>query len=251
MLLLLLFFAVILFAYVVNGLVIKVLGGDGSLDDLLENLLAQLLSGDISRVLGRNNNSVDTKGHNSAVVMLVLDSDLGLGVGSQPGQGAIATGSGHGSVQLVGELESEREELGSLIGSVAEHDTLVTGTEALKGLFVVQALGNVGRLLLNGDKQVEGLVVETLGRVIVTNVLDGVTDNLLVVKLGLGGDFTKDHNHASLGSGLASDLGEGILSQASVEDSIGDLIGDLVGMTLTDGLGLCMGNVSDCAGDAG
>lgn len=222
----------------VDGVVVNVLGGDGCLDDLLKNLLAEVLSGDVGRVLGRNDDGVDTNGDNSAVVVLVLDGDLSLGVGAEPGESAIATGGGHGSVELVSELESEREELRGLVGGITEHDTLVTSTELLKSLLVVQTLGNIGGLLLNGDEQVEGLVVETLIRVIVTNVLDGVADNLLVVELGLGGDLTENHDHTSLGGGLASDLGKGVLSQAGIEDSIRDLISDLVGVTLTDGLGL-------------
>lgn len=135
------------------------------------------------------------------------------------------------------EQQSQGEELGGLIGGITEHDTLVTGTKLLKSLLVVQTLGDIGRLLLNGDQQVQGLVVETLGGVIVANVLDGVTDNLLVVELGVGGDLTKDHDHTSLGGGLASNLGEGVLGQAGIEDGIRHLISDLVGVTLTDGLG--------------
>lgn len=178
------------------------------------------------------------RGNNGTVVVLVLDGDLGLGVGAEPGEGAVTAGSRHGSVELVGEEKGEGEELRGLVGGVSEHDTLVTGTELLEGLLVVETLGDIGGLLLNGDEQVKGLVVEALGGVIVADVLDGVTDNLLVVELGLGGDLTEDHDHTGLGGGLASDLGEGVLSQAGVEDGIGDLIGDLVGVTLTDRLGL-------------
>ena len=222
----------------VDGLVVEVLGGDGLLDDLVKDLLAEVLGGDVVGVLGGDDDGVDADGDDSTVVVLVLNSDLGLGVGSQPRQRAVAAGSRHGSVELVGEGESEGEELGGLVGGITEHDTLVTSTEALESLLVVQTLGNIGRLLLNSNEQVEGLVVETLGGVIVTDVLDGVTDDLLVVNLGLGGDFTENHDHTSLGGSLASNLGEGVLSQAGVEDGIGDLIGNLIGVTLTDGLGL-------------
>lgn len=222
----------------VDGLVVEVLGGDGLLDDLVKDLLAEVLGGDVVGVLGGDDDGVDADGDDRTVVVLVLNSDLGLGVGSQPRQRAVAAGSRHGSVELVGEGESEGEELGGLVGGITEHDTLVTSTEALESLLVVQTLGNIGRLLLNSNEQVEGLVVETLGGVIVTDVLDGVTDDLLVVNLGLGGDFTENHDHTSLGGSLASNLGEGVLSQAGVEDGIGDLIGNLIGVTLTDGLGL-------------
>jgi hypothetical protein len=189
-------------------------------------------------VLSRDNDSVDTLRDNGTVVVLVLDGDLGLGVGSEPGERTVAAGSGHGSVELMGEEESEGEELRGLVSGITEHDTLVTGTKLLKSLLVVETLGNIRGLLLNGDEQVAGLVVKALGGVIVTDVLDGVTDNLLVVELGLGGDLTEDHDHTGLGGSLASNLGEGVLPEAGIEDSVGNLISDLVGVALTDGLGL-------------
>jgi hypothetical protein len=224
--------------YVVDGVVTEVLGGDDLLDDLLLNLLSELLGGDIRRVLSRDNDSVDTLRDNGTVVVLVLDGDLGLGVGSEPGERTVAAGSGHGSVELMGEEESEGEELRGLVSGITEHDTLVTGTKLLKSLLVVETLGDIRGLLLNGDEQVAGLVVKALGGVIVSDVLDGVTDNLLVVELGLGGDLTEDHDHTGLGGSLASNLGEGVLPEAGIEDSVGNLISDLVGVTLTDGLGL-------------
>lgn len=165
----------------VDGVVVEVLGGDDLLNDLLLELLAQLLGRDIGRVLGGDDNGVDALGNDGTAIVLVLDGDLGLGVGPQPGEGAIATGSGHGSVELVGEEEGEGKKLRGLVGGIAEHDTLVTSTELLESLLVVETLSDIGRLLLNGDKEVEGLVVETLLGVIVANVLDGVTDDLLVV----------------------------------------------------------------------
>ena len=227
--------------YVVDGAVVQVLGGDGGLDDLLQNLLAKLLGGNVLRVLGRNDDGVDTEGHDSAVVVLVLDGDLGLGVGAEPRQRAVAASSRHGSVELVGEEESQGEQLGGLVGGIAEHDALVTGAKVLEAVVEVETLRDIRGLLLDGDEQVEGLVVEALGGVIVADVLDGLADDLLVVDLGLGGDLTKDHDHAGLGGRLAGDLGEGILRQAGIEDGVGDLIGDLVGVALTDGLGLARG----------
>lgn len=222
----------------VDGLVIKVLGGDGLLDDLLEDLLAELLGGDVLAVLSRDDDSVDAERDDGTVVVLVLNGDLGLGVGTEPRERAIAAGGRHGSVKLVGEEESEGEELGGLVGGITEHDTLITSTEVLEAVIQVKTLSDIGGLLLDGDEEVQSLVVEALGGVIVADVLDGLADNLLVVELGLGGDLAEDHDHAGLGGSLASDLGEGVLGQAGIEDRVRNLIGDLVGVTLTDGLGL-------------
>ena len=208
----------------VDGLLVEVVGGDDLLDNLLQDLLAELLGGDVLAVLGRDDDSVDTEGNDGAVVVLVLNGDLGLGVRAQPGQGAVVAGILHGLVELVREQQGQGEQLGGLVGGVSEHDTLVTGTELLESLVVVKTLSDIGRLLLNGNENVAGLVVEALLGVIVANVLDGITDDLLVVETSLCGNLTKDHDHTSLGGRLASDLGEGVLAEAGIENGIGDLV---------------------------
>lgn len=222
----------------VDGLVVEVLGGNDLLDDLLLDLLPQLLSGDVRAVLGADDDGVHAEGNHSTVIVLVLDGDLGLGVGPEPREGAVAAGGRHGSVQLVGELEGQGEELGGLVGGISKHDALVARTELLESLLVVQALGDIGGLLLDGDEDIAGLEIKALGGVVVTNILDGIADDLLVVEAGLGGDLTKDHDHAGLGGRLARNLGEGVVLQAGIEDGIGDLISDLVGVALSYGLGL-------------
>lgn len=216
-----------MFAYVVDGLVIEEVGWDNLLDDLLLDLLAELLSGDLWSVLSRDDDSVDALWHNGTTIVLVLNGDLGLGVRPEPWERAVVPGGLHGGVQLVGKLDGERKHLWGLVGSVAEHDTLVTSAELLKSLLVVKTLGDIWRLLLNGNQNVASLVVETLVRAVVANVLDGVADDLLVVEAGLGGDLAEDHDHTGLGRGLASDLGERVLLQAGIENGIGDLVGDL------------------------
>lgn len=90
----------------VDGLVIQVLGGDDLLDDLLLDLLSQLFSGDVLAVLGGDNDGVYSEWDNGAVVVLVLDGDLGLGIGSEPWQASISAGCRHLSVELVGQLKS-------------------------------------------------------------------------------------------------------------------------------------------------
>ena len=138
----------------------------------------------------------------------------------------------------MGELGGQGEEFWGLVGGVSEHDTLVAGAKLLESLVIVQPLGNIGGLLLDGDEDVAGLVVKAFGGVVVADVLDGIADDLLVVEAGLGGNLAEDHHHAGLGGRLAGDLGEGVIPQAGIEDGIRDLISDLVGVTLSYRLGL-------------
>lgn len=100
------------------------------------------------------------------------------------------------------QLNGQWEEFRGLVSGVSEHDTLITGTKLLKSLLVVKTLSDIRRLLLNGDEDVAGLVIETLGGIIVTNVLDSTTDDLLVIELRLGGDLSENHDHTGLGGSL-------------------------------------------------
>ena len=198
-------------AYVIDGAVVEVLGWDHLLDDLLLDLGAELLGGDFGGVLKGDDNGVDAEGDDGTAILLVLNSDLGLGIRSDPRKGAVEAGFLHRPVEFVCDLNGHWQHLGGLVGRIAKHDTLITGTELLEGLIVVQTLGDILRLLLNGDEDVAGLVVETLLGAVIANVFDGVTDDVLVVEAGVGGDFTKDHNHTGLGGGFAGDFGEGVL----------------------------------------
>lgn len=200
----------------VDGLFVEKLSRNDTLDDLLENLFAELFGRDAIGVLSGNNDGVDAERDDSAAIALVLDGNLGLRVGTKPRKSTGTASDGHGLVQLVGQDDGKRHVLFSLVGGIAEHDTLVTGTVVLKRTFV-ETLRNIGRLLFNGDKNVASLVVESLLGVIVTDLLDGLANDLLVVDLGLGGNLTKDHDHAGLGCRLASDLAAGVLSKAGVE----------------------------------
>lgn len=213
---------------VVDGLLIEVLGGDDRLDDVLHDVLVNLLVGDVGLVLGGDDDGVDADGDHAAVLLLVLDGDLGLTIGAQPLEGSVLANVGETLAEAGGEEVGEGHELGGLIGGVAEHDALVTSTDLLDALVEVDALGDIGALLLDGNDDVAGVAVDALVGGGVADVADGGADDVLEIDLGVGGDLTEDHDHAGLGGGLAGDLGLGVLGEAGVEDGIGNLIAELV-----------------------
>ena len=55
---------------------------------------------------------------------------------------------------------------------------LVTGTDVLGGAANVHALRDVWALLLDGDDNVAGLVVKTLGNIVIADGGDSLTHNL-------------------------------------------------------------------------
>lgn len=228
-----------------DGVLVNVLLGNDGVDDLRLQLLSDLLSRNLLAVLSRDNDGVDSQGNDSTAVVLVLHGDLGLGVRSEPREGSVPASLRQGLVESVGEKVREGVEFRSFVGGIAEHETLVTGTQLLQSLLVVKTLSDIGGLLLNGNHDVAGLVVEALVGGVVADLLDGASDDVLVVNGSLGGDLTEDHDHTGLGGRLASDLGEGVLSKAGIEDGIGNLITDLVGVAFTDGFRLVASLVID------
>ena len=200
----------------IDGPVIEEVLGDDLLDDLFQNFLPEVLRRNLLGMLRRNDDGVYTQRDSRATVLLVFDRDLRLRIGTEPREEPRAACRGQCRIELVSERNGKRHIFRGLIGSIAKHDALVTRTMVLERA-MVKTLGNVGRLLLNGNEDVASLVVKALGRVVVANVLDGITDNLLIVELGLGRDLAKDHDHARLRCRLAGDLGRGVLFKAGIE----------------------------------
>ena len=220
----------------VDGLLIQVLGRDHLGDNVLHKLSLDVLVGDILRMLGGDQHGVDTDRDHAAIVVLVLASDLGLTIGAHPGAHASLADLGQTSTKRGGQVVGQRHQSLSLISGVTKHDSLITGTDVLQ-LGVVNGLGDIGGLLLNGNNDVASAVVKTLGDIIVSDVTKALADHLLVVDGGGSGDLSEDHNHAGLGASLASHTGSGVITDACVQHSIGHLITDLIGMSLVDRLG--------------
>ena len=200
----------------IDGPVIQEVRGDDLFDDLFKDLFPEVLRRDLLGVLCRDDDGVYTQRDSRATVLLVFDRDLGLRIRAEPREEPRAACRGQCRIELVGERNGKRHIIWGLVGSIAKHDTLVTRAMILERA-MVKTLGDIGRLLLNGDEDVASLVVKALGRVVVADVLDGITDNLLIVELGLGRDLAKDHDHARFGCRLTGNLGRGVLFKASIE----------------------------------
>jgi hypothetical protein len=122
---------------VVDGLVVEQVGGDDSLDNLLQDLLAEVLGADLLGVLSRDDYGIDTDRDDSPWalgILLVLDGNLGLGlkwgisirllqaaslthVRSEPSKVAVAALLGHLSVEGMRENQSQGHELLGLAAS--------------------------------------------------------------------------------------------------------------------------------------
>ena len=218
---------------VVDGLVIEVLGGHDVLNDMLHEVRADLLVRDILGVLSRDHNGVHALGDHAAILILVLAGDLGLAVGAHPGDKASLADLSQASTERGGEVVGQGHESLGLISGITKHNTLITSSNVFQ-FHVVDRLGDIRRLLLNSHNDIASSVVHSLGNIIVSNIAEGLTDDLLVVNRGRGGNLTEDHDHASFGAGLASNARGRIITDACVKHSIRHLIADLVGVSLID-----------------
>ena len=159
--------------------------------------------------------------------------------GSEVRQLAGLADLGQAAGHPVGERDRQRHQLGRLAAGEAEHHPLVAGAEleGRRGIVAdlerrVDALGDVGRLLLDRDERAAGQVVEAVVRPGVADVADRVADDRLDVDVGRRRDLAEDHHEARRRRGLAGDARVRVLADDRVEDGVGDLVAHLVGVTL-------------------
>ena len=99
---------------------------------------------------------------------------------------------------------------------------------------VVDARGDVRRLLLEIDLDQRVVGVEADLLVVVADRADGVADRALDVELGVGRDLADDDAESLGDGGLARNTRMRVLCEHSVQHGVGDLVADLVGMPLGD-----------------
>ncbi|URD87558.1 putative plant SNARE [Musa troglodytarum] len=132
-------------------LLIEVFLRDDRLDDVLLEVRSNLIVGDGLIMLGGDQHGMDTDGNHGAMVIVVLDRNLGFPIRPQPGAGAVLADFGEARTELGGEDMAEGHQLRCLIGRIAKHVTLITGTDVLRafGEMAMDDLGDVRRLLLD------------------------------------------------------------------------------------------------------
>src|SRR5699024_3884426 len=118
----------------------------------------------------------------------------------------------------------------------AHHVQRVAVPALLDLIGLVDAHGDVGRLLVDGGHDGTGAVVEAVGGVGIADALDGPPDDSGDIGVVGGGDLAHDHHHAGGGEGLTGHMGVGVAGQDIVQHCVGDLIADFVGVALGHGL---------------
>ena len=237
-------------------MVLEALFVEDGLDDVLDEVgTQQVLDVDAVGVLGGDEDLLDR----DRLVVDVLDGDLGLAVGTQVVQHVGLADGGEALGEPVREVDRHRHQRRGLVDRVAEHHALVARTDEvdridaltvldLEGL--VDALGDVGALLVHADQDAAGLAVEAVLRAVVADVLDDPAHDRGDVDVAVRADLAADDDlpgggealdgaahvvGARLAAGLGLEALGGKLRLARddrVEHGVRDLVAHLVRVTL-------------------
>ena len=190
--------------------------------------------------------SISTGRCRPALVDLVANRHLRLAVGPQVGQLADLAHLRQPLGDLVREHDRQRHQLGGLVRRVAEHHSLVAGADEVERVVVgrvvlrlvrgVDALRDVGRLLVERDHDAAGVRVEAPLRVRVADLGDLLAHERGNVDVGLGRDLARHHDEAGRDQRLARDPAGRVVREHGVEHRVRDLIRDLVRVALGDRL---------------
>ena len=124
------------------------------------------------------------------------------------------------------------------VSSQAEHEALVAGA-GLKRVVarLVDALLDVGGLLVVADQHGAAAVVDAVFGIVVADVLEGVAGDANVVDKGACRDFAREDDESRRAERFSRDAAIGILLENRIEHGVRDLVCHLVRMAFTHGLG--------------
>ncbi len=208
---------------------------------MLDDIAANLLERHVRVVLGRNDHRV----HAHRRVAVVLDGDLGLAVRAQIRERAVLAHLRQPLGELVRERDGQRHQFRRLVAGVAEHHALVAGAEAvvrvrravLGFIGLVDALGDVRRLDVDGRQHAAGGAVESVIRLVVPDPVHDLACDGGDVHIAARGNLAHHVNHAGRRGHFAGHVRVRILREDGVQHGVGDLVADFVRVSFGHGLG--------------
>ena len=131
-------------------------------------------------MLRRDDDSVDAD--RTSALAVVADGELRLRIRAQPRQAAILADFRLSLHQPMRVIDGERHQLRRFVAGIAEHQALVAGALLeVEALAFVDALSDVGRLLVISDQNAAATIIDAVIGVVVADPLDRVARRLLVV----------------------------------------------------------------------
>ena len=140
-------------------------------------------------------------------------------------------------------INSIRHILLSLIGSITKLDTLISGTNRIKLIFVhlifflLQSLVythcNISRLLVKCSDNSTGVSIKAIFSTSITNLTNGISYDSLNVNVRLCCNFTHNKNKTCSSSCLTCYTAHRILRHQGIENRIRNGIADFVRMSFS------------------
>lgn len=124
----------------------------------------------------------------------IFNNDLGFAVRSQPRYLSRVSCISHLFADLVSKVVRVRVEDGLVpfVSGISEHESLVTSSEVIFGLVLMDSRSNFLGLSLNVDDDGHALVVNTLVLVVISDILDNISGDLFVLNsFSLDGSLSK------------------------------------------------------------
>ena len=210
-------------------------------DDLIDQIVVQRpLEVDAGGMLGRDEHRVNR--HRLAV--LVDHAHLSLAVGAEVAQLSVAPNLSQPLREPVAQPNRQGHQVGGLVAGEPEHHPLVAGTLTIEHIFtagplaqlesLVDTLGDVGALTVERHQDGAGAAVESLGIIVVANLVHRVTHQRRHVHRGLGGDLAGNKHHPGGQQCLTGNPALRVLLEHGVEYGVGHLVGHLVRVTFGD-----------------
>ena len=141
--------------------------------------------------------------HRTAV--FIAQRHLALGIGTQIRHRAVVAKFALAHHQTVCVVDGGGHQRRGFVAGVAEHQALVSGADRKRvGVFGVNALSDVVRLLVIAHQHRTPLVVDAVFGVVVADALENVARQADVVDRRVGGDFTGEHHEAGVAERFCS-----------------------------------------------
>ena len=131
----------------------------------------------------------------------------------------------------------------SLIGSITELKTLVTGTDGIQLVlvhiifFLLKSLVNthsdICGLFVKSCDHCTGICIKTILCIVISDLADSITNDLLDINVSLCCDLTHNKYKTRSSSSLACNTAHRILLHHSVKDGIGNRVADFVRMSFS------------------
>ena len=173
-------------------------------------------------------------GHPHRFVILILHDHHGLAVGADAIHRIGHAGQGQQAGKTMGDDHGHGHQFGRFVAGVADHDTLVTGTDGLVIFVAVR-----GHFHGPGDVRALGMKIaidlEALG--IIPHAVQHVPGNVEHIGVCFGSDLSGHNDMTAGGHDLTGDAAGRVTGQTRIQNIVCDEVAEFVGVAFGDRFG--------------